>query len=147
MDEQLLFDSSTGFTGKSFWQNWLANLCRILIQSRSYTSMWSKRRPSFSQRRIWSPIFGHINTTFLQVTDDVLCCWRTNCEDCTGEIVGPLFTWTDLNEIALLIKVRGIKCNMIPFSPLIHLLHQHIKHKERKQKNLKWPKFWWWKSL
>ena len=31
-----------------------------------------KRRPFFSQRRTWSQIFDHINTTFLQVTDDVL---------------------------------------------------------------------------
>ena len=49
-----------------------------------------KRRPSFSQSIIWSPIFGHINTTFSQVTDDALFFWRSNT-DYTEEVVGPLF--------------------------------------------------------
>ena len=71
--------------------------------------------PFSSQRRTWSSFFGHINTTFLQVTDNVLFCWRSNCEDCTGEMVGPLFTWTDLNEIANLINEEGIIIIMSPF--------------------------------
>ena len=70
-----------------------------------------KRRPFSSQRRTCSPIFDHINTTFLLVTDDVLFCWISNCEDCTGEIVGPSFTWTDLNEITNLINEKGVNCN------------------------------------
>ena len=70
-----------------------------------------KRRPFFSQKRTWSPIFGHINTTFLQATDDVLYCWRSNCEDCTGGMVRPLFMWTNLNKIANLINKRGINFN------------------------------------
>ena len=40
-----------------------------------------KKGPFSSHMRIWSPNFGHINTTFLQETDDVLFCWRSNCED------------------------------------------------------------------
>ena len=70
-----------------------------------------KRRPFFSLTRIWSPIFAHINTIFLWVDDDLLFCWKSNCEDCTGEVVGPLFTWTNLNIIANLIKERGINYN------------------------------------
>ena len=33
---------------------------------------------------------------------------RSNCEDCTGDMVGLLFTWTHLNEIAHLINEKGI---------------------------------------
>ena len=31
--------------------------------------------------------------------------------NCTGILVEPLFTWTDLNEIANLINKKGINCN------------------------------------
>ena len=41
----------------------------------------------------------------------MLFCWRSNCEDFTGEMVGPLFTWTDLNEIATSISEKGINHN------------------------------------
>jgi len=41
----------------------------------------------------------------------MLFCWRSNCEDHTGEKVGPLFTWLDLNEIANLISEKGINRN------------------------------------
>ena len=63
--------------------------------------MWSKKKAILQSRRILSSIFGHINTTLLWVIDDVLFCWKSNSEDCTGEVVGPLFTWTDW----------GINCN------------------------------------
>ena len=47
----------------------------------------------------------------MQVTDDVLLCWRSNSKDCTGEVVGPLFNWEDLNGIANMINKRGINCS------------------------------------
>ena len=65
-----------------------------------------KRRQFSSQWRTWSQIFDHINTTFLWVTDYVLFWWRSNCEDCTGKMVGLLFTFTDLNEITNFISKK-----------------------------------------
>ena len=56
-----------------FWHICLQKLSGIWIRSWSYTCDL-KRRLFFSQRRTWSPIFGHMNTTFLQVTEDVHFC-------------------------------------------------------------------------
>ena len=46
-----------------------------------------KRKPFPLQSRLWLAIFGHINTTFMGVKDDVFFCLRSNGEDCTGEMV------------------------------------------------------------
>ena len=110
--------------------------------------MWSEKRPFFSQRRFWSPIFGHINTTFMWVSDDILFCWKSNCKDSNWEVIGPLFTWIDLNEIENLIKERWMDFLMSTFQQLNHLSHQDTPHMETKQKCfLKWHKNQWWRSL
>ena len=93
-----------------------------------------KRRPFFSEMRNWSPIFGHINTTFLQLTDDVLFCCGSNCEDCKGEVVNLLFIWTDLNKIANLINKRGINCNyesILTIDSFITSTHQAYDNKAK----------------
>ena len=70
-----------------------------------------KRRSFSSQRRNWSPIFGHTKATFLWITDDVLFSWRSNHESFTGEKVSHWFTLTDLKKITNLINEKGLNCN------------------------------------
>ena len=90
---QVLFELSTGFIRQSF----SCLTCLGYESEVSHIHLCDLKRRSF--------FFGHINTTFLQVTDDVHFCWTSNCEDCTGEMVWILFNWTDLNEI------ENLNCN------------------------------------
>ena len=56
-----------------------------------------KRRPILGKKRMWAQIFGHINTSFLQVRDDMLFCWISTFKD-----FSPLFTLLDLYGMAIL---------------------------------------------
>ena len=88
----VLFNSSTTFTRQPFWCICLPNLSGIWIQSQSYTSMWSEKKA------ILESMANLVNNIWSHQYHDVLFCWRYNYEDCAGEVVGPLFSWTDLNE-------------------------------------------------
>ena len=103
-----------------------------------------------------SPVKGELGITniwshqyhIFASSNDVLFCWRSNSEDCTGEMVGPLFTWTYLNEIANLINEKGISCNYELVLTIDSFSHQHTQHMKMRQKYFsKWYKLWWWKSL
>ena len=64
----------------------------------------------FYKYMIWKEGHSSVKREFVHHVD-VLFCGRSNCEDYIGEMVGPLFTWTDLNKITNLINERGINCN------------------------------------
>ena len=94
-----------------------------------------------------SPIFGHINIAFLWVTGNVLFCWRSNCEDCTGKMIEP-FIWIDLNEIANLINKRGINCNYDSILAIdLFMTSTNPTHGNQAKIFSKWQKRWRWRSL
>ena len=110
----------------------LINQSGIWIISQLYTCDLKRRQP-LGQRKNWSPMFGQISNILFQVRDDVLFYQRSNCDDSIGELIRPLFTWMDLNEISNMIKECRLNRNYEFILTLIRLSHQQILHMETMQ--------------
>ena len=117
--EQFLFHLPWDFYGQTcefcliHWLDSLENPvdCQKCLRYQSEVNLIQlcdlKRRPFLRQRRLWSQIFGHIITTFFQVWDDLLLYWWSNCKGTKGEVIWPLLTLMDLNEIPNLINKKN----------------------------------------
>ena len=127
----ILFDLSTGLIRQLFWFFCQPNLSRIWIKNWSYKSVWSKKKDFYESKENVVPIFGHINTIFLQGRNIFL--FAGDCRDSVGDVMDLCSPWWTWMKFQTLSKKRNQLLLLVRFK---HWLHCQINLPH----SLKWIK-------